>query len=192
MATANVLPYFRNMGPDEESFADRLKRLVDGKRADGVSAAAIARKAHISKAQMSNLMTGTSWRPNVDTLEGLAYALGVDRDYLWLGKQPEPEMNSMPQFLGWLNQERDALLRNAEAVITAEARRLADRAVAAERHRLDEEWHAVLHLLDADTARRVRAARDEVAIRGADAPAPHRGDPFPVQPHSSPNQARIA
>ena len=41
----------------------------------GVSAAAIARKAHISKAQMSNLMTGTSWRPSVDTLEGLAYAL---------------------------------------------------------------------------------------------------------------------
>lgn len=94
-----------------ETFTERLNRLVDAKREQGISVLAIARRAQLGGTTLRKLISGDSLKPDIATAKKLAKALGVSQDYLLDGKEKKgPE--SLEQLTGMM-----------EAYIEAEVKR---------------------------------------------------------------------
>ncbi len=72
-----------------ETFTQRLNRMVAEKKANDVSVLAIARRAEIGGTTLRKLLSGDSLKPDIQTAERLAKALGVSRDELLHGRKPK-------------------------------------------------------------------------------------------------------
>jgi transcriptional regulator with XRE-family HTH domain len=84
-----------------------------------------AKLAHLSRGGVNLILEGITKAPTVQTIDQLADALGTTRDYLLYGREAtEKQPSNLAALKGILNEQRDMLLRQAEAAVRGEARQL--------------------------------------------------------------------
>ncbi len=126
-----------------ETFTQRLNRLVAEKKAQDISVLAIARRAEVGGTTLRKLLSGDSLKPDIQTAEKLAKALGVTRDELLHGRKVKgPE--SLEQLNSMMESYIEAEVRRR---VADELARLRDRETTKKdlRHSLDllhQEWMA--------------------------------------------------
>lgn len=97
-AEAPVVPYLARVGPDDKTFRDRLVDLAASYKNKGM----LARKANLSRGALDLLLNGTTKTPTIQTVDALAAALNVSRDYLLYGHDPrEEEITTIAQLHDW-------------------------------------------------------------------------------------------